>query len=237
MTLKITAWNCQMAFRKKAIHIQNLSPDILVVPECEELDRLKFPEEFEMPRNRLWCGDNPHKGLGVFSFGGHELELLTHNPEFKHVLPIKVYGAFPFTLMAVWANNPRDPDGQYATQVFKALDYYRDLMKDTPVVLAGDFNSNIQFDKPNHPANHKALVDRLANMDISSCYHEYHRKPHGGEKTPTFFLYRHEDKPYHLDYIFASNSMQNSLKKVTIGEYEEYRRKSDHVPISAEFEF
>lgn len=103
MKLKITVWNSQMAFRKKAMHIQNLHPDILVVPECEDLDKLALPEDFHSPTSKLWCGDNPHKGLGVFSFGEYHLHRLEHNPEFKNILPIAVTGPVNFTLLPVTA--------------------------------------------------------------------------------------------------------------------------------------
>ncbi len=91
--MRVITWNCNMAFRKKAHFIVSKSPDILIVPECESLEKLKFEHEFDLPNSFLWFGENQNKGLGVFSFGKYELELLpVHNPEIKTVLPIKVSG-------------------------------------------------------------------------------------------------------------------------------------------------
>lgn len=40
--MKIIEWNCQGAFRRKNDKILLLQPDILIIPECENKDRLEF---------------------------------------------------------------------------------------------------------------------------------------------------------------------------------------------------
>ena len=57
-----------MAFRKKAEYISGFNPDILVVPECEHPDKLKFKEGTKPPTDAFWFGNNVNKGLGVFSY-------------------------------------------------------------------------------------------------------------------------------------------------------------------------
>ena len=56
--MKIITWNCNMAFRKKAGHILAHKPDILVVPECEHPDKLKFNDDVQKPTDILWFGEN-----------------------------------------------------------------------------------------------------------------------------------------------------------------------------------
>ena len=114
--MKIITWNCNMAFRKKAGHILAYKPDILVVPECEHPDKLKFSDDVPKPIDMLWFGENKNKGLGIFSYSHFKFKLIkTHNPEFKMIVPIAVTGSnYKFTLYAVWANNPADPDGKRA---------------------------------------------------------------------------------------------------------------------------
>ena len=65
---KIITWNCNMAFRKKAGLILSYQPDILVIPECEHPDKLKFMEGIPEPTDILWFGTNVNKGLGIFSY-------------------------------------------------------------------------------------------------------------------------------------------------------------------------
>ena len=65
--MKIITWNCNMAFRKKAGLILAYKPDILIIPECEHPDKLKFPVGTPEPTDTLWFGTNHNKGLGIFS--------------------------------------------------------------------------------------------------------------------------------------------------------------------------
>lgn len=236
--MKIITWNCNMAFRKKAEFIFAYAPDILIIPECENKEKLKFPEGLQPPSDIIWYGKNPHKGIGVFAFNNYKLELLEcHNPDFKNILPIAVTGgAVDFMLFAIWANNPEDKDGAYVTQIWKALHYYEDLIAGTKTILAGDFNSNSFWDKPRREGNHSTLVSRLEAKGIVSTYHHFYNQTQGKEMHPTWFLYRHKDKPYHLDYCFASQDFIKNLKAVEVGNYEDWTRHSDHKPLIVEFE-
>jgi exodeoxyribonuclease III len=49
-------------------------------------------------------------------------------------------------------------------------------------------------------------------------------------------MYRHKDKPYHIDYCFVSTDMIEKLKSVEIGEHETWSKLSDHVPLIVTFE-
>jgi len=49
-------------------------------------------------------------------------------------------------------------------------------------------------------------------------------------------MYRHQDKPYHIDYCFASKDIVNKLQSVEIGEYDFWMKYSDHVPVIVTFD-
>lgn len=227
-----------MAFRRKALPVMAYRPDIIVVQECEHPDKIKFGEELPQPSGILWFGDNRHKGLGVFSFGDYKLKLRrTHNPAFKMIVPIAVSGGtLDFDLYAVWANNPDDPDGQYVEQVWKAIQHYDKKLGRKLNILAGDFNSNTIWDRKYREGNHSNVVKRLAKKKIVSCYHEQYKQEQGKEQHPTFYLYRHRDKPYHLDYCFVSEALAKKVVSVEVGEYDHWMKYSDHVPLVVEFE-
>lgn len=233
--MKIITWNCNMAFRKKAGHILAYMPDILVIPECEHPDKLKFADDVQKPTDIRWFGENKNKGLGIFSYGHFKLRLIkNHNPAFKMIVPIAVTGInCKFTLFAVWANNPADPDGVYVEQVWKALNHYKLKKKNT--ILAGDFNSNSIFDKKYRIGNHSHVVDLLHKKSITSCYHLHLKQLQGKEEHPTHYLYRHQDKPFHLDYCFASSDLADKISSVEIGEFELWKQYSDHVPVMVSF--
>lgn len=227
-----------MAFRKKADLILAHRPDILIVPECEHPDKLKFNFDTPLPQDIIWYGANPHKGLGVFSYSKHKLKLLDiHNPEFKNVLPLAVTGGqFDFTLFAVWANNPQDRDGHYITQVWKAIHYYESLLLDRKTILIGDFNSNVIWDRPRREGNHSTVVQKLEAKGIFSAYHKFHGQIQGQEQHPTLYMYRHLDKPYHIDYCFASADFIDKITNVEVGNYDDWTQHSDHKPLSVTFD-
>src|SRR5436190_14031267 len=173
--MRIITWNCNMAFRKKADFILTYKPDILVVPECEHPDKLKFKSETLKPNDILWVGSNLNKGLGVFSYSDFRFKLMnSHNKELKTILPLSVSNKkSSFTLFAIWANNPKDPDGSYVTQIWKAIHHYEYFIQNRETILIGDFNSNTIWDKPRREGNHSTVVKKLEAKGIHSIYHMY----------------------------------------------------------------
>ena len=226
-----------MAFRKKAEFILTYKPDILIVPECEHPDKLKFKADITQPSDILWFGTNQNKGLGIFSYSGFRFKLLDiYNPAFKMIIPIAVTGGgFNFSLFAIWANNPGDKDGQYIEQVWKAIHYYDDHLNSNQTVLAGDFNSNTIWDRKRRAGNHSSVVKHLEAKGIFSSYHLYNKQLQGREKHPTFYLYKHKDKPYHIDYCFVSADMAEKIVSAEAGKFRFWKQHSDHVPLIAEF--
>ena len=236
--MKLITWNCNMAFRKKAKAILAHKPDILVVQECEHPDKLLFPGDVPKPTQVLWFGENMNKGLGIFSYGEFRLKKIRiHDPAIKLIVPISVTGgSFDFTLFAIWANNPQDPDGTYVAQIWKAIHQYQKKIKRTRTVLSGDFNSNTIFDKKYRIGNHSHVVDKLAKKGIHSVYHLHHAQEHGKEAHPTWYLYRHADKPFHLDYCFVSKDLSDKIVSVEIGAHDQWAQYSDHVPVMVSFD-
>jgi exonuclease III len=235
--MKIITWNCNMAFRKKAAVILQHLPDIVVVQECEHPDKLLFSPDTKKPTSSLWFGKNNNKGLGIFSYSEFKLKLhRSYNEAFKWVVPIKVSSDTDnFILYAVWANNPDDPDGQYVTQVWKALKHYSRYIKKKKTILTGDFNSNTIWDRPRRQGNHSHLVEALAAKKIYSTYHQHFTQEQGKENHPTFYLYKNKNKPYHLDYCFVSSDLMEKLATVEVGEFNTWRQYSDHVPVIITF--
>jgi exonuclease III len=227
-----------MAFRKKAGFILAHKPDILIVPECEHPDKLLFPVNIPKPTDTLWFGKNQNKGLAIFSYSNFRFTVLdNHNQDLQMIIPIAVTGRrFRFNLFAIWANNPTDRDGQYIEQVWKAIHHYDRLLSGTKTILAGDFNSNTIWDRKRRESNHSDVVKRLEGKGIFSTYHLHHKQTQGREKHPTLYLYRHKDKPYHIDYCFVSADIAKKLLSVEIGDYGYWTQYSDHVPVIVTFD-
>lgn len=225
-----------MAFRKKAEFILAEQPDILIVPECENKERLDFGLYTKQPNDIFWYGDLPTKGIGVFTYGDFKIKLLDiHNPDFKYVLSLSVYNdKINLTVFAVWTQKPFYNDN-YTEQIWNAVHHYTDLLNRENIIIAGDFNTNTIFDKPNRIANHSNLIDFLKSKNIISTYHYFHNQVQGQEKDPTLFMQRKKDRPFHIDFCFASTSLIDKLINVEIGSYEAWTKHSDHKPLMVTF--
>jgi exodeoxyribonuclease-3 len=223
--MKIISWNCKMAYKKKAELISKYCPDLVVVSECEYLG--------EGTDSCLWFGDNLKKGIGIFSYSDFQLELhKEYDASFKYVIPIKVTGPLTFNLIAVWAmNDPNDVRKRYVGQVYSAINRYADILN-TPTIIIGDFNWNAIWDiKPSYPlyGNLADVTKTLEERGIRSVYHEFFNEDFGKETKPTFFMHHNRDKPYHIDYCFASKNFE--ARNVEVGDFGDWVKKSDHVPI------
>ena len=236
--MRLITWNCQGAFRKKADLILTYNPDILVVQECEHPDKYMYNKTNKKPDSQCWYGDNRHKGICIHSFNDYKYELLPDfNPKFRYILPLRVTGPRKtFTLFAIWAmSNKENYEARYIGQVWLAINYYAELLRDA-TILIGDFNSNKIWDYKARVGDHSDVVNKLAENNIQSIYHRHFGMEQGKEIHPTFFLQRKLNKPYHIDYCFASIDILGKVQNVEIGTFERYSAFSDHVPLIINFD-
>lgn len=231
--MRIIEWNCQGAFRLKNKEVFELRPDILIVPECEREEKLEFGKLTPKPNDFLWYGDTGKKGIAIFSFSDYKLKLLKEfNPEFRYIIPLEVSNKTnSFLLFAIWAmDNKQNPLARYIGQVWNAVNYYQATLNFN-TILIGDFNSNQIWDEKERVGNHTDVVNFLKNIRIESLYHKQNNEAHGQESLKTFFMYRNLEKPYHIDYVFASHDIIKNGYKLTFGNPTDWIDKSDHVPI------
>mgnify|MGYP000618490479 CR=1 FL=1 len=231
----LVAWNCNMAFREKKRHVLQYDPDILVIPECEDPATKGDWSEFS---DWVWVGENENKGLGVFARNGITLELADDETnQSRYVVPVNVDGAAD--VLAVWAmNDEGNPERRYIGQVYTALQQYRNFVK-SDTVVAGDFNWNVVWDdSPKSPlcGNFSDTVEILRQHGLQSVYHAETDSEFGDEGQPTFFMHKKQERPYHTDYVFASDARTASISDFHVGKYDEWVELSDHMPILTSFE-
>lgn len=238
LPLKIVAWNCQGAYRKKAGPIGRYRPDIAVISECEHPDKLDFGSEAAAPTTTLWLGDDPaKKGIGIFSYTSFKLKLSKHySPSIRYCIPIIASGAVTLNLIAIWAMpHPPAPKLGYIGQIYRALEEYRKFIAHRDTVLIGDWNSNVIWDSIARVGNHSQVVAHLAERQIVSVYHQHFGETQGEEKVNTLYMQRKRDKGYHVDYCFVPRNWMTRLVAFSVGSFEEWSPFSDHSPIFAEF--
>lgn len=225
-----------MAFRKKWEFIKSLKPDLLILQECENESKYKSSEIIPDYNQFIWVGDNLNKGVGVVSFNNYQIELSNkQTDDFKYIIPINVRGNFNFCLYAIWSLHVKQSTKEsYIGQIWKAVNHFKeDLPK--PSILIGDWNSNAMWNSQRKIGNHSNVVDFLKSFKIKSVYHHLRNEKHGEELEPTLYLLKNVEKPYHIDYCFASDVFFNEQIKMEVGLKEKWLKHSDHMPIMIEF--
>lgn len=190
--MNIIIWNCNQAFRRKRYQLLDLEPDIAVVPECENPAEKGDWSSFIDWR---WTGNDPHKGLGVFSRNGITITGTTEVAEVEHILHVETDAV---DILAVWAmNDQENPRQRYIGQVYTALENHSELINENTVV-AGDFNWNLIWDEsPNSPLCGD-FVDVREVLDQNGLYSAYHTicgDKFGEETEATFYMHKKEERP------------------------------------------
>jgi hypothetical protein len=207
--------------------LARLSPDVAVITECER------PPLEDGPRAR-WFGKDTHPlGVAVLvseRYSIHPYQADASVPPF--VIPMRIEGPESFNLLAVWTWEAPT----YGHTLLKGLKAYRDLLADERGLVAGDFNSNAIWDKDNPEASHSMAVEFLTGCGLVSAYHDHFGEAHGSESTQRATHYHgwREDRPFHIDYCFVPKSWTPRIEHVTVGSFAEYRRLSDHRPVSVQ---
>lgn len=214
-----------MAFARKAQHLFALDPDVAIVPECaQSAVGAVHPYGY----SGLWVGKNQHKGL-VFYRNDWAATVTTAKPLGKWITSIRMEGAVTFSLLGVWACPARTHLKSYVGQIYGCLRKHGKQLSCLPLVIAGDFNSNAIWDKGRPGRNHTEVVRMLKAHGSLSVYHAHFKERHGAETRPTYYFLHQQNRPYHLDYIFAPKAWR--IQKVEVGSFEEWGHLSDHVPV------
>lgn len=139
-------------------------------------------------------------------------------------------------LFGIWAMaHKEDHHSSYIGQVWNAVNYYQSLLS-SPSILTGDFNSNQIWDKKSRVGTNAAVVNFLKQFKIESLYHKQNDEKHGQEQQMTFFLHRNINKPYHIDYAFASAALTQNGFHIHVGSHENWLHKSELLPLILEIE-
>ena len=140
----------------------------------------------------------------------------------RNFLSVKVNDCFD--LVAVWACKPYIEE-YYIYQYINIANF------NMQTIIIGDFNSNAIWDGKHDTRTHSAVVQKLNEIGLVSAYHYISGETQGFETLPTFYLYRHPDKGYHIDHCFAAAP---NIKDYRVLYSMEWLEQSDHMPILLE---
>jgi exodeoxyribonuclease-3 len=228
-----------MALHRKLDALFTLQPDIAIICECAEPQRLKaFANLSTLSGEPVWIGDNRNKGLAVFTFNGYLARLAdSFYPTLRYVAPVHITGPTTCNILAVWAQNGSGGVSRkhQLGPLRRALSKYQSFLTEQPSLVAGDFNNNVFWHRPGWRINHVNAVASLAKLGLVSAYHELSGEPQGGESVPTLYWRdrKKEGPTYHIDYVFLPSSHLGRVRELAVGTYEDWcgAGLSDHVPI------
>ena len=227
-----------MALERKVESMLDLAPDIAVVSECAEPERLRLRSKSSwMQGEPVWIGRNPHKGLAAVRLAP------AYHPSLRYIAPVHVDGPTPCNLLAVWAQNA-SAGGIRKHQLGplrRGLSRYKSFLGERQAVIAGDLNSNTIWDKPGWRINHSTKVRILEeSFGLVSAYHAIRGEAHGQESEPTLYWRdRTKDGPtYHIDYVFLPSAWIGKVRDLSVGGFEAWcgAGLSDHVPVVVDVE-
>jgi exonuclease III len=232
--MRLTTWNCRVgAFRKKAAQAAPLAPDVLVVPECEDIRRELLLDGATQPTTRLWFSSPvTTRGVGVLSYSGATITsapLIGEPIDFFVPLLAQVKGR-DLQVVAVWTAQTSSSKTSYR-QAHEGLDRYAEWIAATDTVLMGDFNNNASFGNGKLWAD---LAKRLEPLGLVSAYHQFFNESFGSETRPSHLFKGKQASPFHLDCIFVPAAWASRVENVEVGTYESWSKHSDHMPITAD---
>ena len=248
--MRIVVWNCKMGLSRKRQHLYDLRPDIAIIPECSQnCLKLCLTDGFE----GRWFGDNPRKGLGVLVAKPLHIAR-AQKPRSRWVVPLSITNSASasisgapcdFLLIAVWTMPVKGSTVRsYIGQLYEAIVRNPLWFAGRPAIVCGDFNSNTLWDgdRPNRngalgkqkSGNHSAVVSLLTKRRLVSAYHHFFSEPQGQETRPTYFFWHHENRPYHIDYVFLPRDWASLITGVQLGSHDAWSKLSDHVPLTVD---
>lgn len=227
--MRILVWNLNMAAHKKIALLQQLAPDLAILPECAAPDVIvsKCPE-FTFA-DAQWQKRSRYKGLGVFSFGEVRLtRARTFDLRYEVFLPLTVTGPRCFNLLAVWSLNFHPTAG---LSMPEAVRFYRSFLSRREAVVAGDFNNSVFWDRPGKRTNFVGVANFLSKLGLASVYHTVTGESFAQERHSTLWFLKRPMQGYHIDYCFMPQTWFSRSVSVWVGQHKKRLAHSDHAPL------
>ena len=233
--LRLVEWNVAMALDKKAHLLNGLNPSVAILPETACPERVRPALEAVGATSIEWVGSNPNKGLTAAAFGPWTLRVDdSYDPGYQWVMPLHLSGPSEVRLLAVWDFNHRGSGHDSAKRLGScraSFEHYEEFLSGDSdlVVITGDFNNSVFWDKPNSSVKFGDFMDQLESSGYFSAYHLHHGCQRGAEPDATLWWMKDVEKSYHIDYAFVSRT--DAVQAVTVGASSEWLAYSDHAPL------
>lgn len=217
--MKIVTYNISLSTQEKIETVLAYDADLFILPEMACPSRVTLPEGYRME----WTGDLPNKGLGVIWKTSLKVEVPSwFNPTLQYFLPLMVDGQL---IIAAWpTTTEQNKPMRYPQIALSAIQEYTPYIKQYPTLITGDMNCYKGQSGETKQYSIQAIFDTLADMGLTSAYHQLTGEVLGKETVPTYYHQFKEAQPFFIDYTFSSIP----LKSYRLGEWD--RNSSDHTP-------
>lgn len=221
--MRVVSWNANMKFREKWKILDNYyHADLYIIQECEDPNQCENKDYQNFASNSLWIGDMKSKGLGIFTPHDSTITRLSDESHYlRYMLPFEFEDK---QFIGIWAC------ANHIEDLVVYLSINHALVKQRPIIM-GDFNSSVIWNKKHKNRTHSVMNNMLQKENLMSAYHEITGDQQGKENIATFYMYRHLNKPYHIDYCYCE---PQSILNFEVGQYEFWYEYSDHMPIVIE---
>jgi endonuclease/exonuclease/phosphatase family metal-dependent hydrolase len=233
--MRIVSWNCcwqKEGFTdEKRNEILKLSPDILIVQECKQGDWEKLNYSSEKGH---WHGDgkeargnpNYNHGIGIFCNEKYSVDTSLFKDEDEDKVLSKMRYALPYiikmkdveilTIFSIWAKKDFE---NYHIPILNSLEYFYEKTN-SPIVLAGDFNTGSQYGNEKNKQYYEFIKKELKTkylLENCAMWQDW---------VPTFVK---GDNSYLDDHCFTAIDFK--VISFGIGNYNYWKKYSDHCPI------
>lgn len=217
--MKIVTYNISLSTQEKIETVLAYDADLFILPEMACPSRVTLPEGYRME----WTGDLPNKGLGVIWKTSLKVEVPSwFNPTLQYFLPLIVDGQL---IIAAWpTTTEQNKPMRYPQIALSAIQEYTPYIKQYPTLITGDMNCYKGQSGETKQYSIQAIFDTLADMGLTSAYHQLTGEALGKEAVPTYYHQFKEAQLFFIDYTFSSIP----LKSYRLGKWD--RNFSDHVP-------
>ncbi|MCP5075946.1 MAG: endonuclease/exonuclease/phosphatase family protein [Rhodobacteraceae bacterium] len=233
MRLTVATWNCADGFARKTDYLDELNADVITV---QEVRRSAFDQTARRYRHAFYQSSNTARGLAVFSDLTVEIDVLPlalHKSD-QCYLALKIsLPAGNIDVLCAWVKPVED----YVRPSQRALHAFFRASEAPGKIALGDLNQNAVFDQNRRLGLFSKTVAMMTEKGMRSLYHQATSESYGEESRPTHYLTYARTRPYHLDYIFASESLRLKSFELYPEDPWSEQRRSDHLPLRAELDF
>lgn len=215
----ILTYNICTFNQKKVDKALQYDADLFILPELACPSMVTLPEDYHIK----WTGDILKKGLGVIWKPTLKVEIPGwFNPDLNYFMPLiidklMILAAWPTMTMK---NKPKN----YPQIAMEAIQEYALYIKRYDTIITGDMNCFKGQSGETKDFSIQRIFETLADMGLTSAYHQQTGQPLGKETTPTFYWRFNERHSYFIDYTFSNIP----LKSYSLGKWD--HSLSDHVP-------